>query len=53
MGLTFANLLEIGREGLHEKNDIEVKPVLQFLLLEAKSSIKTIYASLWYKLYQI
>ena len=31
MGPVFANLLEIGGEGMHEKRpDIEVRPFLQF-----------------------
>ena len=54
MGPAFANLLEIGGERTHEKRpDIEVRPFLQFFLLEAKSGVETIYASLWYKLYHI
>ena len=54
MGPAFANLLEIGGERTHEKRtDIEVRPFLQFFLLEAKSGDQTIYASLWYKLYHI
>ena len=47
MGPAFANLLEIGGERLHEKRpDIEVRPFLQIFLLEAKSGVQTIYASL-------
>ena len=49
MGPAFANLLEIGGERTHEKRpDIEVRPFLQFFLLEAKSGDQTIYASLRY-----
>lgn len=47
MGPAFANLLEIGGEKTYEKRpDIEVRPFLQFYLLEAKSGVETIYASL-------
>ena len=47
MGPAFAILLEIGGEGRHEKRpDIEIRPFLQFFLLEAKSGVQTIYASL-------
>ena len=47
MGPAFANLLEIGGEGRHEKRpNIEVRPFLQFFLLEAKYGVETIYASL-------
>ena len=47
MGPAFANLLEIGGERLHEKRpDIEVRPFLQFFLLEAKSGVETINALL-------
>ena len=47
MGPAFANLLEIGGKGRHEKRpDCEVRPFLQFFLLEAKSGVETIYASL-------
>ena len=47
MGPAFANLLEIGGERTYEKRpDIEVRPFLQFFLLEAESGDQTIYTSL-------
>ena len=47
MGPAFANLLEIGGEKSMKKGPtLRVRPFLQFFLLEAKSGIETIYASL-------
>ena len=47
MGPAFANLLEIGGEGRHEKSPTQKSDrFFNFKTLEAKSGDQTIYASL-------